>query len=164
MSVPGVSYRVQIRSLFFHIYRDVVPRNTGYDVGNGTNGTKVILFDKFTFSFDLGVRPRRHVSSSDQVRPDQTRSDRSIDQRKEVPPLPTQVVKVRCKIPFRSDHPSETRAKILLLNGNRLDLDIDAQGQLLDSDTGPRRLVGEPLLVLAVHLLEMRHVGEKDLG
>ena len=46
-----------------------------------------------------------------------------------------------------------------LLQSNSLDLDRDALGQLVHGDAGPRRLVREPFLVLAVHLGEVGHVG-----
>lgn len=49
------------------------------------------------------------------------------------------------------------------MNSDSLDLDIDAQRQLLDSDASAGGLMGEPLLILAIHLLEVLHIGEKDL-
>lgn len=52
---------------------------------------------------------------------------------------------------------------ISLLNGNGLDLDVDALWQLPRRDTGSRRLVREPLFVLAVHFAEVLHVGQKNL-
>lgn len=40
-----------------------------------------------------------------------------------------------------------------LWQSNDLDFDIDVLGEGLDSDAAASRLVGEPLLVLSVHLL-----------
>jgi hypothetical protein len=50
------------------------------------------------------------------------------------------------------------------LQSNRLDLNRYALGQLVDSDARPGRLVREPLLILAVHLREVGHVYDEDLG
>lgn len=50
------------------------------------------------------------------------------------------------------------------LQSNRFDLNRYALGQLVDSDARPGRLVREPLLILAVHLREVGHVCDEDLG
>jgi hypothetical protein len=49
---------------------------------------------------------------------------------------------------YTGDNPRASR------EGNALNLDIDALGQLLDSDAAPGGLVGEPLGVLLVHALK----------
>lgn len=46
---------------------------------------------------------------------------------------------------------------------NALNLDRHTLGQLLDGNTAARRLVGEVLLVHAVHLGEVCHVVEEDV-
>ena len=50
-----------------------------------------------------------------------------------------------------------------LLQSNSLDLDGYAFRQLIDSDTRPSRLVRKPLLILTIHLSEVRHVCDEDL-
>lgn len=46
---------------------------------------------------------------------------------------------------------------------NRLNLHRHPLRQLIHGDAGPRRLVAEPLLILAIHLGEIGHVGQKHL-
>ena len=48
-------------------------------------------------------------------------------------------------------------------HGDSLNLNQHALGQLVDGNACPGRLVREPLLVLAVHLCEVGHVGNEDL-
>lgn len=50
-----------------------------------------------------------------------------------------------------------------LRKGDALDLDVDVLGQGLDGDAGPGGLLGEPLLVLDVHVGEQGHVGQEDV-
>ena len=58
-------------------------------------------------------------------------------------------------------HASKLRAHTSIRNA--LNLDRHALGQLLNGNTATRRLVGEVLLVHAVHLGEVGHVIEEDV-
>lgn len=51
-----------------------------------------------------------------------------------------------------------------LRQSNALNLDIHVLGKSLDGNTAASRLVGEPLLVLAVHLGKVIHAGQEDGG
>jgi len=58
-------------------------------------------------------------------------------------------------------HASKLRAHTSIRNA--LNLDRHTLGQLLNGNTAARRLVGEVLLVHAVHLGEVGHVVEEDV-
>jgi hypothetical protein len=52
---------------------------------------------------------------------------------------------------------------VYLRKSNGLNLDVNALGKSLDSNAAASRLVGEPLLVLGVHIGKVVHVGQEDI-
>jgi hypothetical protein len=52
---------------------------------------------------------------------------------------------------------------ITSLQRNGFNFDGHTLGQLVDCNASPGRLVRKPLLILAVHLCEVGHVGNEDL-